>query len=244
MKTGRVGFIIYEGVSQLDGKTPIVAIATMKTSNAKTGAMVQTWILRRDGNPVENVYTKDDAAICGRCPYRGGNGCYVNVGQAPLAIWRRYKRGGYFPADAAALRSIGEGRKIRMGSYGDPCAVPLSVWKALTRRASGFTGYTHQWSWLKSARPFRRFLMASVDSAEERAAARSQGWRTFRVKPVGAPRERGEVVCPASAESGYRTDCSRCLACNGTDGGRVLDVVIDAHGAKFQRVELYQLGSA
>ena len=38
------GYILYEGPSALDG-APIVVIATMETSNAKTGAMVQTWIL-------------------------------------------------------------------------------------------------------------------------------------------------------------------------------------------------------
>ena len=46
------GFILYEGASMLDG-APIVVIATMKTSNRKTGDMVQTWILRSDVNPVE-----------------------------------------------------------------------------------------------------------------------------------------------------------------------------------------------
>ena len=43
------GFIIYDGPSMLDGE-PIVAIATMKTSNRKTGEMVQVWILRSDVN--------------------------------------------------------------------------------------------------------------------------------------------------------------------------------------------------
>ena len=44
------GFIMYQGPSMLDG-APIVVIATMSTSNVKTGQMVQTWILRADINP-------------------------------------------------------------------------------------------------------------------------------------------------------------------------------------------------
>lgn len=45
------GFVLYEGPSVLDG-APIVAIATMSTKNAKTGAMVQTWILRANMAPL------------------------------------------------------------------------------------------------------------------------------------------------------------------------------------------------
>jgi hypothetical protein len=61
------GFILYEGKSVLDG-APIVYIATLSTSNRKTGDMVQTWILRSDINPVEASKQKLDASICGNCP--------------------------------------------------------------------------------------------------------------------------------------------------------------------------------
>jgi hypothetical protein len=236
----RLGFIIYRGPSQLDGRTPIVAVATTRTRNAKTGPMLQTWILRADKEPVSTVKRGLDAAICGRCPYRAGNGCYVNIGHAPRSIYLAFKRGTY--RKGVDLASIGEGKRVRLGSYGDPMAVPSSVWNALVSRASGWSGYTHQWSWHPDAKRFRKLVMASVDSVAERAAARGLGFRTFRVKTNGAPRERGEVVCPAAAESGKRTTCADCLACNGANG-RTLDVVIDAHGAKSQRVELYQLGS-
>ena len=45
------GVVFYEGPSMLDGK-PIVAIATPSTENRKTGDMIQTWILRRNIDPV------------------------------------------------------------------------------------------------------------------------------------------------------------------------------------------------
>ena len=46
------GYIIYEGASLLDGK-PIVAIAlTGKSTNTKTGAMIQTFIIRSDIDPL------------------------------------------------------------------------------------------------------------------------------------------------------------------------------------------------
>ena len=44
------GVVIYRGVSRIDGR-PIVAIATLKTDNEKTGDMIQTWILRADVDP-------------------------------------------------------------------------------------------------------------------------------------------------------------------------------------------------
>jgi len=236
------GFVVWEGTSQIDGKTPIAIIATMRTENGKTGKMIQTWIVRRYGDPVKNVRMGWDYAICGRCPYRAGNGCYVNVGQAPLAVWTKYRAGGYRRVAPEALPLIGKGKLVRMGSYGDPTAAPLAVWESLVSQSRGRTGYTHQWKWLRSAKPFRRFIMASTDSPRERAEANRRRWRSFRVKSKGDPRERGEMNCPASVEMGKRVQCSSCLACNGTDSTRTLDVVIDVHGAKSKRVELYQLG--
>ena len=50
--TKQKGFVLYDGPSVLDGQ-PIVVIATMETSNRKTGNMVQTWILRSDISPTD-----------------------------------------------------------------------------------------------------------------------------------------------------------------------------------------------
>jgi hypothetical protein len=58
--------------------------------------------------------------------------------------------------------------------------------------------------------------MASVETLTEADAARSMGFRTFRVgteAPVGR-----EITCPASAEAGHRRTCDTCLACNGSKG--------------------------
>ena len=53
------GFVVWEGASRLDG-SPIVLIVTglkRKSSNRKTGAMVQSYILRRDVAPLASVIT-------------------------------------------------------------------------------------------------------------------------------------------------------------------------------------------
>ena len=57
----------------LDG-SPIVAIATRVTNaskNYKTGALVATYILRDDINPVDSVRQGLDKSICGSCVHRG-----------------------------------------------------------------------------------------------------------------------------------------------------------------------------
>jgi hypothetical protein len=228
------GATLYRGASLIDG-APIVVIATgldRTSRNQKTGALVQTYIMRADVEPTAAIKTGADASICGDCAHRGdGTGkartCYVNVGQGPLRVFRTAHHGatGYpFASDVAAL---GEGRAVRIGTYGDPAAVPVHVWEALISRATGHTGYTHQW---RRAPQLRPIVMASVDSEAEAREAQSQGWRTFRVcMPNHALRLPGEAQCPASAEMGKKLTCAECLACNGANGRRG-SIVIQAHG--------------
>ncbi len=105
------GYILYDGASVYDGK-PIVVIATNKTSNDKTGDMWQTWIMRSDIEPHTAVKTGDDYSVCGECPLRPLNykknglpkPCYVRVFQAPLSVYRKYKRNGYKTIELSEFR--------------------------------------------------------------------------------------------------------------------------------------------
>lgn len=231
------GLILWEGASLLDGK-PIVVIATgfkEASSNAKTGNMIQTWILRQDVNPVDAVKSGDDASICGDCKHRGTDGakrsCYVTLFMAPRSIWTTYKAGKYRRINSPFnIREAGVGKYIRIGSYGDPAAVPTWVWAAFRLDSLGGSGYTHQWRnadiWLS------RFAMASVDSEEEQNQAKKLGWRTFRVRTSESPLLPNEIMCPASKEAGNRLSCVDCRACNGSksrDDKRV-DISIIVHG--------------
>lgn len=72
MKTTKpLGYILYEGPSMIDG-APIVVIVNKidGSDNAKTGAMVQTFIIRSDVAPVEALATGADVSICGDCEHR------------------------------------------------------------------------------------------------------------------------------------------------------------------------------
>lgn len=227
------GMIVYEGASALDG-APIVVIVTgtsRRSANPKTGDMLQTWILRSDVAP--NVAAKDgrDSSICGLCPHRfdpetGKRSCYVKVWQAPLAVWKAYKRGRYAHADQ--LETIAAGRMLRIGSYGDPAAAPISMWHAMTRRALGWTGYSHQWRTLGA--DWAALVMASADSVADMTQAHSRGWRTFRVtaEPMQHVR-KVETVCPASKERGAVTTCADCRACMGTSSPKRASIQIAMH---------------
>jgi len=233
------GVLLYQGPSLLDG-APIVAIAiglNSKSTNRKTGAMVQTYILRSDIEPTAAIKLGLDASICGNCRHRGdgtgkGRTCYVNVGQGPLGVYRAFKRGVYpeLPDDISltkALSAVGDGRAVRLGTYGDPAAVPASIWSDLVAYSDGHTGYTHQW---RTSPGLRGLCMASADSFDEEREAQQLGWRTFRVyltdTEIPTPKTS---LCPASAEAGKKLTCAQCLACGGADG-RKGSIYIPAHG--------------
>ena len=236
------GRVIWEGESLLDG-SPIVVIAIgfkSSSKNRKTGNMIQTYILRQDVSPVDAVQSGADFSICGTCVHRGiitrdrlgqprntGRTCYVNLGQGPLAVYRAYVRGTYPEWDGTGIT----GRIVRLGTYGDPAAVPVSVWESLLEEAVGFTGYTHQWRDPRFA-SLRRYCMASADSPIDALTAQAKGWRTFRVSlnPSTDPRRSGEALCPASAEAGKKLTCNQCLACDGTASSRRGSIYIPAHG--------------
>jgi hypothetical protein len=237
--------IIYQGPSQLDGK-PIVAIATgveTNSTNSKTGSMVQVWILREDIAPIEAAKRGEDASICGACPHRGvseyvsaelgwvnrGRTCYVTLFHAPRNVWASYKRGVYGAAvDPEAARKLA-GKRVRLGAYGDPAALPLSVWTESLRHAKAFTGYTHQWRAAPAG--FSAFVMASADSEADKVEANAKGYRTFRIRTAAETLAPREVICPASAEAGKKTNCAACLACGGTSAKAKANIAIVVHGA-------------
>ncbi len=255
--------VLYNGPSMLDG-APIVAIATLGSANEKTGPMVQTWILRADMDPMEASRQAQDGSVCGSCPRRWSTGgdCYVTLFQAPLSVWRAWDREGR-PEDnidqdkLVSLTLAAQEHGFRMGSYGDPAAVPYTVWADVLAMLQPrvHTGYTHQW------RTFERYsadytgerqhlnwlranVMASCDSIEDANVARALGWRYFlAVSPelVASVPEK-TILCLAERE-GTNADgtpkaktCETCGICNGTQGKGTpaVSVYLVEHGARSQ----------
>lgn len=240
--------VIYRGPSLIDG-APIVAIAILQSGNSKTGNMVQTYIIRSDMAPTDASKTGADVSICGACPHRGtptddpskkqaaGRTCYVLLGQGPTTVYRAFARG-YYPdaCSKTGRRAIGRGRMVRLGTYGDPAAVPSHVWRELIADAIGHTAYSHQ-AGTAGADFAPDLFMQSADSLQQARDAWAAGNRTFRVIPVrdwtefrrGAL-DKNETLCPASSEGGFRTTCDRCGLCAGASK-QAKSIAIVAHGA-------------
>ena len=228
MAKAPLGYILQEIDSPIDG-SPIVVIMTMNSTNRKTGPMAQVWILRRDISPVEAVQTGADFAICGDCPHRkqkdGSRSCYVNVGQAPLSVWRAYHAGKY-QSDLHGLgsRVAVKGRKIRWGAYGDPAVVSPLLFRILNHAADGHTAYTHQWRepWAKWT---AGHMQASCDGWTDYMHASELGFKTFAVIPKNGDSYSGKL-CPATVTDSKAT----CLTCSLCDGAKS-DIYVEAHGS-------------
>ena len=241
--------VLYSGPSMIDGK-PVVMVATVGSSNSKTGAMLQTWILRADVDPITANRTGADFSICGNCPLRGTaapgkdkglaekRGCYVQIGQAPAAVYKRFRSGGYPAVPAEMLADYGAGQKIRAGAYGDPMAIPQSVWDSLLARAESWTGYTHQageaFAGKARSRVFGRFCMVSADTIQQARKAWADGFRTFRiVSDVSEVKKGREIICPATDEGGRKTTCENCTLCAGASiAAKSIAAVVHGAGRK------------
>lgn len=238
------GVILYEGPSMIDG-APVVVVAnriTVASNNEKTGAMAQTFIIRSDVDPLTALRQGLDASVCGDCQHRPANNgsCYVNVGRSVATVYGALRRGRYarpgVDYDPAIIPGLFAGLPFRAGTYGDPAAAPFQVWRRATLHAAAVNGYTHQWRDARFA-AFKLLCMASADSEADHVEARAKGWRTFRVKTESAPRLKGEIACPASAEAGRKTVCADCRACGGTSAKARASIVINAHGATARRFQ-------
>lgn len=225
------GFKLWEGASLLTGE-PIVVIVTMNGNNPKTDndfkSMVQTWILCRDIAPNEAVKSGKDEDVCGSCIQRPslGGACYVRTYQAPLSIWRAYKRGNY--NNVINLESL-RGAELRLGSYGDPSAVPYEVWENLIDKVQPrlMTGYTHQMSHKSFDKRMADICMISADTPNVALKAQSNGWRTFRMTSDSKQLLPNEIVCVNETEG---TSCIDCGLCDGANDKP--NIAILAHGSK------------
>lgn len=216
----------------------VVTGTERRSTNDKTGAMLQVWILDVRHDPLQTVRMGLDSSICGDCVHRGALGkrsCYVRLDTAPLGVWRAWKRGRYPYLPKSRYADVFSGRVVRWGAYGDPAFIPLDIVRWVSFFAAGWTGYTHQWRG-PEVQAFREYVMASVDTEAERISANGAGWRTFRVRSEQDAHMPGEITCPASNEAGHRTTCARCGLCDGkrvaTDARKDINIVVHGIGKR------------
>jgi hypothetical protein len=231
--------VIYMGPSLIDG-APIMVVAVISKRNRKTGAMLQTYIMRADMDPRRASAFGLDFSICGNCPLRGianpkgkqaaKRPCYVILGQGPTIVYKSFLKGNYPTISSLDdIASLGENRMVRIGTYGDGAAVPAHIWQALLSKAAGHTAYSHQ-SGMAQAAFDPAIYMVSADSEAQAQAAWQAGRRTFRVIDTVADIVKGkEILCPASKEAGARTTCFSCGLCGG-NSVKGKSIAIPAHG--------------
>ena len=227
--------ILYEGPSLIDGQ-PIVAIATYSDKNTKTGLMVQTYILCQNIDPRDANKNGQDFSICGTCPLKGiptmdpkrklaeKRKCYVRIDQGSLIVWKAYQNGSYQKTNN--ISELGRGRMVRLGTYGDPAAVPSYVWNQLLEDAIGHTAYSHQ----NDIIPIdKKIFMGSADSLEHAKKFWSDNIRTFRVIQNLDEIQENEILCPASKEAGRKSTCAKCKLCSGTSSNSQKSIAIVQH---------------
>jgi hypothetical protein len=180
-----------------------------------------------------------DKPVCGDCPFAVNNGakltaCYTHkFGQyrgflsSLRAIARSYKSFDDIPELDETMESIivgqSAGRYVRFGSYGEPTLIPIDLVKRICNVAKSWTGYTHQWM----RKPeYADYLMASTHGAADTLMAETSGWRCF-----ASTHEAMDTMthCPASKESEFKSNCSRCGLCSGTKGKGKKSVNIILH---------------
>jgi len=206
----------------------IVSIVTFKSNNVKTGDMAQIWIMRNDIDPVQAIKENKDDVICFDCPHRKNRSCYVNAGQAPLQIYRSYKKGIYESLDLNKLSQALKFKNVRFGAYGEPVLIPLKIVKHIIKSCMSYTGYTHQWHNPKY-KDYAPLFMASIDSDKQLKQTIKNGLRSFRVSNndlIG----NNEIICPNITKG---ITCNVCTLCDNQGRHKnAKSIVVPVHGTK------------
>ena len=207
-------------------KTVVLITGLHKASlNVKTGAMSQTWILKKSKPP--SWATK--GAGCEGC--EAEDFCYIRWEQAPLSVYKAFKGGRYRTLDIDSVDSLLLAKvPMRVGSAGEPTEMPAHHWQPLLQAAGRWTGYTHKWRALKNL-PYRTFCMASVHTVADMEKANGLGFRTYRVGPE--PITKDEVMCPHYT---HGVTCDNCGLCMGS-ATKAKNIYAPAHGARKNKAK-------
>jgi len=175
-----------------------------------------------------------DASNCLDCPFSGNQGeggCYThkfNQYVGFLSMLRTIKPFELTPLDydkKMAINDMCYDTYVRFGTYGEPSLLPLDLIKDMADMASSYTGYTHQWKkdWAKG---YGDYFMASTHSQFQADVARKLDYRSFIATEDGT---ENAVVCPASNEAGFKSNCAACGLCSGLKGKGTKDIKIMVH---------------
>ena len=232
MKTKkRNSYVIHRGLVNGQRFVVIASGLLRPSHNVKTGDMVQIWFLLEDTNPVAVMQSGlDSATVCQGCPFAAGNGCYVNLGQAPLAIWKAFKRGNIPDLDPKDYTEKFSRRKVRFGAYGNPTLLPIAKVKAIAKASAGWTGYFHNWRDMEPAKrsAYNDYFMASTETASSLELAKSLQLRVFHVSPI---QPENTVECLSDSKG---LTCAQCQLCQGWSKP-AKSIWINPHGSTVKK---------
>jgi len=197
------------------------------SSNSKTGDMVQLAILPIDNKPTEALKTRQ-LPNCSSCAMI--TSCYVNTVSLNAVYDQTVDQA--VSAVPAQLRA-----PIRLGSWGDPGLLPLSLLQQLIKAAGSHTGYTHLWQDI--APSYSTVLMASIDhlTAKRQGLTVDQlkrlawgaGYRTYTILQPGEQESSQERSCLYITNN---TQCRYCKLCNGAGSKRSITAPLHGPGNK------------
>ena len=224
-------------------------VSASTTSNKKIAMpkekIVQTYHFSREqfdeaqGKTTMRDFFSGDGKVCMDCPFAVSNGaklsaCYTHkmmqysgfLSQL-RSVGKVYKNFDDIPEYSTAIEikciNMSIDKYVRFGTYGEPSLLPIRLIRNIVMVAKSWTGYTHQW---RKSDAFAPFFMASVHSANEEEVATLIGYRSFVVASETQPQF---TSCPASEEMGFKSNCSKCGLCSGTQGKGKKSVIILEH---------------
>lgn len=226
----------------------IFVIRKGKTSNKKItdgNTMVQTYTFSMKQYELANTskgfgmkkFFELDGSNCMDCPFSGNQGkggCYThkfNQYVGFLSMLRSIKPAElteFSPEKHAQCLYMSLNTYVRFGTYGEPSLLDQNLVSNMADVASSYTGYTHQWKkdW---AKPYGSWFMASTHSQFQADVAKQLGYRSFIATDNGQYADVDGVMCPASNEGGFKSNCAACGLCSGMKGKGSKDVKILIH---------------
>ena len=203
------------------------------SANPKTGDMVQLAILPIDNKPTAALKNRQ-LPNCSDCALIST--CYVNTVSLNAVYDQTVNQ--VVSAVPKHIRA-----PIRLGSWGDPGLLPLSLLQQLAKLynngSGGHTGYTHLWQQI--GQEYSQVLMASIDhlTAKQQGLTVSQlkrlawdkGYRTYSILQPGEKASSKETTCYFVSNN---TQCRYCKLCNGASSKR--SIVAPLHGPASKQV--------
>lgn len=239
---------------QLDGTIQVFRLGKTKNKKISDGKedIVQTYTYSIDqynyiksavetGSKISmKEFYSLDAKNCFDCPFsaNSGNGkCYTHkYGQYRgflMMLKSMIKEFGsisnipqYSDEIAVDIVLLCVKKYVRFGTYGEPTMHPLELVEHMAKASKNWTGYTHQYMRNPA---YGKFLMASVHNQYQAMTADTKfNYRSFIATLNDQGLEKA-VLCPASKEAGFKSNCSKCGLCSGTLGKGKKSVKIFEH---------------